>query len=143
MKIQKFTFPLFFFPPWFWKISVPPGFRWVQKSLISDEQKVFIRWIMLNITLLLLYEHNLHLCLKFICSCLTCKLWFWFWNVTLTTHFSSFRLIKEHPKIVLPVANNITQRISSFIRNIDFALDWMQLESGKSLYRLVWQRKTI
>ena len=26
------NFKNFSFPPWFWKISVPPGFRWVQKS---------------------------------------------------------------------------------------------------------------
>ena len=143
MKIQKFTFPLFFFPPWFWKISVPPR--------ISLSPKILDFWWTKSVYKVNHVKHHSSsfvwtqspLCLKFICSCSTCKLWFWFWNVTLTTHFSSFRLIKEHPKIVLPVANNITQRISSFIRNIDFALDWMQLESGKSLYRLVWQRKTI
>ena len=47
--------------------------------------------------------------------------------------FSS--LIKEEPKIVLPVAYTLTQKMSSFVRNIDFALDWKMLESGKALFR--------
>ena len=31
-NFKNSPFPLFFFPPWFWKISVPPRFCWVQKS---------------------------------------------------------------------------------------------------------------
>ena len=46
-----------------------------------------------------------------------------------------FRLIKQHPKVVLPVANSTIQKMSSFIRNIDFALDWILQESGKPLFR--------
>ena len=46
-----------------------------------------------------------------------------------------FRLMREYPKVVLPVAYEIIKRLSSFVRNIDFALDWMVIDAGKSLYR--------
>lgn len=55
--------------------------------------------------------------------------------VVIISKVNFYMLIKEHPKIVLPVANSLIQKMSSFVRNIDFALDWMILESGKPLYR--------
>jgi lysophospholipid hydrolase len=44
-------------------------------------------------------------------------------------------LLRVHPHAVLSVAYGLIQRTSDFIRQIDYALDWMQLQAGKALYR--------
>ena len=41
----------------------------------------------------------------------------------------------KEPKIVLHAGHTVVQRMSSFVRQIDFALDWVQLESGRALFR--------
>eukprot|EP00112_Aurelia_sp_Birch-Aquarium-sp1_P004396 Seg1497.1 transcript_id=Seg1497.1/GoldUCD/mRNA.D3Y31 product="Patatin-like phospholipase domain-containing protein 7" protein_id=Seg1497.1/GoldUCD/D3Y31 len=46
-----------------------------------------------------------------------------------------YNLLLEQPSVVIPVAYEIIKRLSSFVRNIDFALDWMVIDAGKSLYR--------
>lgn len=43
--------------------------------------------------------------------------------------------MREKPRIVLHAANLIVGRLSQFVRQIDFALDWKYIESGKALYR--------
>jgi len=43
--------------------------------------------------------------------------------------------MSKHPKIVLHVAHLIVKRLSPFVRQIDFALDWIFCESGRALYR--------
>ena len=48
---------------------------------------------------------------------------------------SYYSLLLEQPSVVIPVAYEIIRRLSSFVRNIDFALDWMVIDAGKSLYR--------
>ncbi|KAG5830135.1 hypothetical protein ANANG_G00316610 [Anguilla anguilla] len=44
------------------------------------------------------------------------------------THFSK-------PSVVLNVAHTVVRRMSSFVRQIDFALDWMAVEAGRAVYR--------
>lgn len=39
------------------------------------------------------------------------------------------------PKVVLNVAHTVVKRMSSFVRQIDFALDWMAVEAGRAVYR--------
>ncbi|XP_071517235.1 neuropathy target esterase sws isoform X2 [Panulirus ornatus] len=46
-----------------------------------------------------------------------------------------FAIIKETPEVVLHVANTVIRRMSPFVRQIDFALDWEHLESGRALYK--------
>ena len=41
----------------------------------------------------------------------------------------------SHPKIVLHVAHIVVKRLSPFVRQIDFAMDWSFLESGRALYK--------
>lgn len=41
----------------------------------------------------------------------------------------------NHPSIVLYVAHSVVQRLSPFVRQVDFALDWLFLESGRAVYR--------
>ena len=44
-------------------------------------------------------------------------------------------IMKEQPKIVLNVSHTVVKRMSPFVRQIDFALDWMQIEAGRALFR--------
>jgi lysophospholipid hydrolase len=41
----------------------------------------------------------------------------------------------ERPRIVLHLANLVLRRLSPVVRQIDFALDWLNFEAGKALYR--------
>ena len=44
-------------------------------------------------------------------------------------------MMREQPSIVLNVAHTLAVRIAPFVRQIDFALDWMMIEAGKALFR--------
>jgi len=45
--------------------------------------------------------------------------------------------MRVKPQIVLPIANTVVTRLSSFVRQVDFALDWLFFESGRAVYRQV------
>lgn len=49
------------------------------------------------------------------------------------THF--YEIMRIEPKVVLNVAHTVVRRMSSFVRQIDFALDWMAVEAGRAVYR--------
>ena len=42
-----------------------------------------------------------------------------------------YGLMADHPKVVLNLANTVVSRLSPFVRQIDFALDWVLVEAGK------------
>jgi len=46
-----------------------------------------------------------------------------------------YELMKQKPHIVLRAAHLLVKRLSPFVRQIDFALDWVQVESGRAVYR--------
>lgn len=46
-----------------------------------------------------------------------------------------YSIMRERPKIVLHVAHTVVRRLSPFVRQVDFALDWVFPESGRALYR--------
>ena len=46
-----------------------------------------------------------------------------------------FRIMSQRPKVVLHIARTVIYRLSPFVRQIDFALDWVYIESGRALYR--------
>ncbi|XP_041958024.1 patatin-like phospholipase domain-containing protein 7 isoform X2 [Alosa sapidissima] len=48
-------------------------------------------------------------------------------------HF--YEIMREEPRMVLNVANTVVRRVSPFVRQIDFALDWMAVEAGRAVYR--------
>ncbi|KAF7658943.1 hypothetical protein LDENG_00005450 [Lucifuga dentata] len=48
-------------------------------------------------------------------------------------HF--YEIMRVEPKVVLSVAHTVVRRMSSFVRQIDFALDWMAVEAGRAVYR--------
>ncbi|XP_037535877.1 patatin-like phospholipase domain-containing protein 7 [Nematolebias whitei] len=48
-------------------------------------------------------------------------------------HF--YEIMREEPQVVLNVAHTVVRRMSSFVRQIDFALDWVAVEAGRAVYR--------
>uniref|UniRef100_A0A8C6LX90 lysophospholipase n=1 Tax=Nothobranchius furzeri TaxID=105023 RepID=A0A8C6LX90_NOTFU len=48
-------------------------------------------------------------------------------------HF--YEIMREEPRVVLNVAHTVVRRMSSFVRQIDFALDWVAVEAGRAVYR--------
>ncbi|EYC02786.1 hypothetical protein Y032_0098g3120 [Ancylostoma ceylanicum] len=45
------------------------------------------------------------------------------------------RILEVRPHIYLPVAHSVLRRLSPFLRGVDFALDWVLVDSGQSVYR--------
>uniref|UniRef100_A0A7E4V292 Neuropathy target esterase sws n=1 Tax=Panagrellus redivivus TaxID=6233 RepID=A0A7E4V292_PANRE len=45
------------------------------------------------------------------------------------------RLVNIKPTIALPIAYSVLRRLSSFTRAVDFAMDWVMLDSGQAVYR--------
>ncbi len=43
--------------------------------------------------------------------------------------------MSECPHAVCGLASDLVQRLSPLVRQMDFALDWMELEAGRALYR--------
>ncbi|GAB1610265.1 patatin-like phospholipase domain-containing protein 7 [Argonauta hians] len=56
-------------------------------------------------------------------------------EVVLISKADFYSIIKKQPSIVLETAHTIVKRLSAFVRQIDFALDWTMLEAGKALFR--------
>ncbi|XP_032418320.1 neuropathy target esterase isoform X3 [Xiphophorus hellerii] len=46
-----------------------------------------------------------------------------------------YEIMKEQPSVVLSVAHTVATRMSAFVRQMDFAIDWMAVEAGRALYR--------
>lgn len=43
--------------------------------------------------------------------------------------------MRERPRVVVYIANSVVSRLSPLVRQCDFALDWIFLESGRAVYR--------
>uniref|UniRef100_A0A8B9GV02 lysophospholipase n=1 Tax=Astyanax mexicanus TaxID=7994 RepID=A0A8B9GV02_ASTMX len=52
-------------------------------------------------------------------------------------YYSATKLCNQNyfPRVVLNVAHTVVRRVSPFVRQIDFALDWMAVEAGRAVYR--------
>ncbi|XP_031426831.2 LOW QUALITY PROTEIN: patatin-like phospholipase domain-containing protein 7, partial [Clupea harengus] len=48
-------------------------------------------------------------------------------------HF--YEIMRAEPRMVTNVAHIVVRRVSPFVRQIDFALDWMAVEAGRAVYR--------
>lgn len=46
-----------------------------------------------------------------------------------------YLIMREQPSVVLNVASTTLMRLTPFVRQIDFALDWMMIEAGRALFR--------
>lgn len=51
------------------------------------------------------------------------------------TKTNLYHIMSEQPKAVCGLAYDLVQRLSPIVRQMDFALDWMELEAGRPLYR--------
>ncbi|XP_060812477.1 neuropathy target esterase sws isoform X3 [Bombus pascuorum] len=56
-------------------------------------------------------------------------------RIALLTKPTFFAIMREQPTVVLHVAHSVVRRLSPFVRQVDFALDWLFLESGRAVYR--------
>ncbi|CAB0032675.1 unnamed protein product [Trichogramma brassicae] len=56
-------------------------------------------------------------------------------RIALLSKSTFFFIMREKPTVVLHVANTVVKRLSPFVRQVDFALDWQFLESGRAVYR--------
>ncbi|XP_078285750.1 patatin-like phospholipase domain-containing protein 6 isoform X2 [Rhinoraja longicauda] len=46
-----------------------------------------------------------------------------------------YEIMREQPNVVLSTAHSVAVRMSPFVRQMDFAIDWMAVEAGRALYR--------
>ena len=46
-----------------------------------------------------------------------------------------FSVIRHKPRVILNVAHSLISHLSPFLRQIDYALDWMHVEAGRAVYR--------
>ena len=51
----------------------------------------------------------------------------------LSSHYLS--IMSQQPRAVCGLAYDLVQRLSPIVRQIDFALDWMELDAGRALYK--------
>ncbi|CAE1145410.1 NTE [Acanthosepion pharaonis] len=58
-------------------------------------------------------------------------------EVVLISKMDFYSIMKKQPSIVLQAAHTIVSRMSSFVRQIDFALDWTMLEAGRALFSFI------
>ncbi|KAF5299333.1 hypothetical protein FQA39_LY02506 [Lamprigera yunnana] len=58
-----------------------------------------------------------------------------FTRLALISKSTFYNLIKDKPGIILYIADMVVKRLSPFVRQVDFALDWVFLESGRAVYR--------
>ncbi|ESP05016.1 hypothetical protein LOTGIDRAFT_61439, partial [Lottia gigantea] len=56
-------------------------------------------------------------------------------RVAVITKEDFYFIMREEPFIVLNAAHTTVKRMSPFVRQIDFALDWERIEAGKALFR--------
>lgn len=50
-------------------------------------------------------------------------------------HALSCRIMRAQPSVVLSAAHTVAARMSPFVRQMDFAIDWTAVEAGRALYR--------
>ncbi|CAH1720444.1 unnamed protein product [Aphis gossypii] len=55
--------------------------------------------------------------------------------ISILSRNTVYEIMRVKPQIVLPIANTVVARLSSFVRQVDFALDWLFIESGRAVYR--------
>ncbi|CAH1271624.1 PNPLA7 [Branchiostoma lanceolatum] len=56
-------------------------------------------------------------------------------RVVAITKSNFYSIMRDCPHVVLNVAHAFVSRMSPFVRQIDFALDWMLIDAGRALYR--------
>ncbi|XP_045509489.1 neuropathy target esterase sws isoform X1 [Colias croceus] len=58
-----------------------------------------------------------------------------FSRIGLVPKSAVYGIMRDRPSVVLHIASSVVRRLSPFVRQVDFALDWVFLESGRAVYR--------
>ncbi|XP_059619061.1 neuropathy target esterase sws isoform X2 [Phlebotomus argentipes] len=58
-----------------------------------------------------------------------------FSRVALLSRSTVYNVMRERPKTVLDIASSVVKKLSPLVRQCDFALDWIFLESGRAVFR--------
>ncbi|XP_038208914.1 neuropathy target esterase sws isoform X2 [Zerene cesonia] len=58
-----------------------------------------------------------------------------FSRIGLVPKSAVYGVMRDRPSVVLHIASSVVRRLSPFVRQVDFALDWVFLESGRAVYR--------
>ncbi|XP_039289237.1 neuropathy target esterase sws isoform X2 [Nilaparvata lugens] len=56
-------------------------------------------------------------------------------RIALLSKTTVYNILREKPQVVLHIAHTVVKRLSPFVRQVDFALDWVFKESGQAVYR--------
>lgn len=56
-------------------------------------------------------------------------------QLSVITNEDFLKMFKGLPRVVLRMAGAVIKKVSPFVRQIDFAIDWIHLESGRAVYR--------
>ncbi|XP_075226516.1 patatin like phospholipase domain containing sws isoform X3 [Lycorma delicatula] len=56
-------------------------------------------------------------------------------RIALLSKSTVYGILRERPEVVLHIAHTVVKRVSPFVRQVDFALDWVFKESGQAVYR--------
>lgn len=56
-------------------------------------------------------------------------------KVAILSRTSIYSLMRERPTTVVYIANTVVRKLSPLVRQCDYALDWIFLESGRAAYR--------
>lgn len=56
-------------------------------------------------------------------------------RVGLITKENVYKIMQKRPTVVLDIAHSVVRGLSPLVRQCDFALDWVTLESGRAVYR--------
>nr|XP_027203250.1 neuropathy target esterase sws-like [Dermatophagoides pteronyssinus] len=57
-------------------------------------------------------------------------------KVAVISRDGAYDILAKYPRVALNLAHTVIQRLSPFVRQIDFALDWNHYESGRAIYRI-------
>ncbi|XP_016984826.1 neuropathy target esterase sws isoform X3 [Drosophila rhopaloa] len=56
-------------------------------------------------------------------------------RIALIRRAAIYQIMRQRPRIVLDLGNGVVRRLSPLVRQCDYALDWIFLESGRAVYR--------
>ncbi len=56
-------------------------------------------------------------------------------RVAVLSRDAFFEVVSGAPDMVLGLARSVVAKLSATVRQVDFALDWVHIQSGKALYR--------
>ncbi|GFG31714.1 hypothetical protein Cfor_06274 [Coptotermes formosanus] len=60
-------------------------------------------------------------------------------RIAMLSKTTFYSIVRDRPQVVLHIAHTVVRRLSPFVRQVDFALDWVFVESGRAVYRQVLQ----